>query len=123
MRRSVDFRETLNIWEGTRPHQFNEDIGQGWLGQLETADDAAVVQRGLYDHVGVDVSRELHFDIVLPAFRDLHARQLLQPACLWIVVEFEAGHMAPGLSFDLAYAALDNALPLIDNHEILAQFL
>ena len=45
-----------NIWQGTRPHQFNEDIGQRWLGQLETADDAAVLQRGFYDHVGIKMA-------------------------------------------------------------------
>ena len=54
----------------------------------------------------------LHFNIVLPALRDLHTRKLLKPAHLWIVIEFEPGHIAPILAFDLAHAALDDALPL-----------
>ena len=48
---------------------------------------------------------------------------LLQPGSLGIVVEFEAGHLASRLSFDLAHAALHDALPFVDNHDLLAEFL
>src|SRR5262249_23112841 len=89
------------IGQRGRAYQLNEDVGQGWLGQLETVDDAAVVQRGFHDQVGVEIGRELHFDVILPALGDLHARKLLKPARLGIVLECEPGHIAPGLSFDL----------------------
>src|SRR5258708_4469431 len=61
-----------SVWEGNRANFFDEDIGQRWLGQLETADDSAVVQRGFHDHIGVEVGLNVHLDVVLPAPGDLY---------------------------------------------------
>ena len=65
----------------------------------------------------------MHLDIILPAFGDLHTLQGIEPGGLGIVLELQMYQVAPVLAFDLSHVALHDGLPLVDDHDILAQFL
>src|SRR5258706_2082321 len=112
-----------SIGQRSHAYQLNEDVGQRWLNYLETADDAAVLQRRLHNQVGIEVGLELHLNVVLPAFGDLHESLRIKPSGLGVIVELEACHVAPVLAFDLLHTALHHHLPLVDEHHVLTQLL
>src|SRR5437870_2149453 len=78
------------------------------------------VTRDLYSRAVI--SAILQLDIILPPLGHLYTVHVIQPACLRIVVEFEAHNIATMLAFNLAHAALYKRLAFIDDDHILAHF-
>src|SRR5579885_2375970 len=101
---------------------FNENIGQRWLGQLEQANDAAILQCRLHNQVGVQIGIKLHLNIVLPAFGHVNPWKSLKPASFRVVIELESCHMASLLAFDLTQATLDDTVSFIDDDDVLTEF-
>jgi len=102
---------------------LDEDVGQGRLCQFETANDSAVAQSCLDDQVWIEISLDLHFDVILSAFGHLHAFQCVQPGNLRVVIKLQACHVASVLTFDLAHAPCNDSLTFVDDQDIFAEFL
>jgi len=102
---------------------LDKDVGQGWFGQFETADDTAMSQCLLDNQIGVQIRGYMHLYVILPAFRHLHSLQRIQPESFSIVIELQSCHVPAFLAFHFPHAPPDNGPTLINNQDIFTQFL